>query len=334
MSDCRNSRTQRNYHISGMDGGSHRGHAGSMKVPIGLHLTNFSFRGVGERDRLRQAVAIAVAAEEAGFDSLWVNDHLIEGQPPNQGDARPEAYIYLATVAANTSRLRLGALASSIFFRNPALLARMVVSLNDASRGRAVLGVGAGHPRTEVEHLAFGFDFPPIRERMDRLEAILPEIRRLIGDSIPILVAGSGEHRLLRIVARYGDMCNLSMPSGDTLEMVRHRLHVLAAHCASVGRDYASVTKTYKALLQQDGDASTDFREGRFGGEHIREGAQAFVDAGIDEVIVQIEDVDNLDNVRSAAEALAGLRPRPSVNRTAISDAISAVHQKSIDHPI
>ena len=324
--DCRNSRTRRNYHISGMDDGSLRGHAGSMKVPIGLHLTNFSFRGVGERDRLRQAVAIAVAAEEAGFDSLWVNDHLIEGHPPNQGGARPEAYMYLATVAANTSRLKLGALASSIFFRNPALLARMVVSLNDASRGRAVLGVGAGHPRTGAEHLAFGFDFPPIHERMDRLESILPEIRKLIGDSIPILVAGSGEHRLLRIVARYGDMCNLSMPSGDTLEVVRHRLNVLAAHCASVGRDYASVTKTYKAMLQQNMDAGTDFREGRFGDAHIREGAQAFVDAGIDEVIVQIEDVDNLDNVRSAAEALARLRPRPSVNRT----AISAVDEKSI----
>lgn len=326
--DSRNNRTQWNYQISGMDGSSLRGHAGTMKVPIGLHLTNFSFRGVGERDRLRQAVAIAVAAEEAGFDSLWVNDHLIEGQPPNQGGARPEAYVYLATVAANTSRLRLGALASSIFFRNPALLARMIVSLNDASRGRAVLGVGAGHPRTEQEHLAFGFDFPSIGERMDRLEAVLPEIRQLIGDSIPILVAGSGEHRLLRIVARYADMCNLSMPSGDTLEIVRHRLGVLAAHCSSVGRDFTSITKTYKAMLQQHVDTDIDFRQGRFGGDRIGEGAQAFVDAGIDEVIVQIEDGENLDNVRSAAKALAGLTPRPSAKLSAISKAASPFGQR------
>jgi len=281
-----------------------------MKVATGLHLTNFSFPGVAEVDRFDHALAVARAAEEAGFDTLWVNDHLIEGQPPNPGGARPDVYIYLATVAAHTSRIRLGALASSIYFRNPAVLARMVVTLNEASKGRAILGVGAGHPMTESEHRRFGLDFPPIRERIDRLEATLPQLRELVG-SIPIMVAGSGEHRMLRVVARYGDICNLSMPSGDTVEVTRHRLDVLKAHCAAVGRDYSTITKTYKGLLAPDGASAGDDHRGVFGGDaqSILRGAQEFIDLGIDELIVQMAEVHDLAAIRSAGEVLAGLKP-------------------------
>jgi len=147
---------------------------------------------------------------------------------------------------------------------------------------------------------------------MDRLESALPEMRMLAGPSVPILVAGSGEHRLLRIVARHADLCNLSMPSGDTLEMVRHRLGVLEAHCRSVGRDYRQISKTYKAIVSPGGEAA-DSSQGRFSGSasDIRDGAQAFVDAGIDEVIVQIEGVENLEAISSVGAALAGLR-RPA----------------------
>jgi alkanesulfonate monooxygenase SsuD/methylene tetrahydromethanopterin reductase-like flavin-dependent oxidoreductase (luciferase family) len=146
---------------------------------------------------------------------------------------------------------------------------------------------------------------------MDHLEAVLPEIRREVA-GIPVLVAGSGEHRLLRIVARYADCCNLSMPAGDTLEMVRHRLDVLAAHCTAVGRDYASITKTYKAMLHL-GDTRLDAGSGRLSGDAdtIRSEAQALVDAGIDELIVQVDGVENLDRVAKAAAALGGLR-RPA----------------------
>ena len=311
------------YHLSGMEPVPVEAQADGMKVKTGLHLTNFSFPGVSETDRLDHAVAIAVAAEDAGFDTLWVNDHLIEGQPPNQGGPRPETYVYLATVAAHTSRIRLGALASSIFFRNPALLARMVVTLDQTSRGRAILGVGAGHPMTEGEHQMFGMDFPAIKLRMDRLEAVLPDLRRLLGGSIPIMVAGSGEHRLLRIVARYADMCNLSMPSGDTLEMVRHKLDVLQAHCSSVERDYSTITKTYKAVLSMSDPSNGDFKQGVFTGdaEPVREGAQAFIDAGIDEVIVQIKNVHDLAAISQAGQALMGLRPRHNGTAVAIRTA-------------
>jgi alkanesulfonate monooxygenase SsuD/methylene tetrahydromethanopterin reductase-like flavin-dependent oxidoreductase (luciferase family) len=281
-----------------------------MKVSTGLHLTNFSFPGVAEVDRFDHALAIARAAEDAGFDTLWVNDHLIEGQPPNPGGSRPDVYMYLATVAAHTSRIRLGALASSIYFRNPAVLARVVVTLNEASKGRAILGVGAGHPMTESEHRRFGLDFPPLRERIDRLEATLPQLRELVG-SIPIMVAGSGEHRMLRVVARYGDMCNLSMPSGDTVEVTRHRLDVLKAHCAAVGRDYSTITKTYKGLLAAEGAPAGDDHGGVFSGDarSILRGAQEFIDLGIDELIIQMGEVHDLAAIRSAGEMLAGLKP-------------------------
>ena len=280
-----------------------------MKVKTGLHLTNFSFLGIAEVDRFNHALAIARAAEDAGFDTLWVNDHLIEGQPPNPGGSRPDVYMYLATVAAHTSRIRLGTLASSIYFRNSAVLARVVVTLNEASRGRAILGVGAGHPMTESEHRRFGFDFPPIGERIDHLEAALPQLRELVG-SIPIMVAGSGEHRMLRVVARYGDMCNLSMPSGDTVAMTRHRLDVLRAHCDAVGRDYSSIIKTYKGLLAPE-DAPGDDHRGIFGGgaRSILRGAQEFVNLGIDELIIQMGEVHDLAAIRSAGEILAGLKP-------------------------
>ena len=293
-----------------------------MRVPIGLHLTSFSFPGIADSKTLDHAVAIAVAAEEAGFGTLWVNDHLVEGQPPNQGGFRLETYVYLASVAARTSRIRLGALASSIFFRNPALLARMVVTLDQASGGRAILGVGAGHPMTETEHRTFGMDFPAIGLRMDRLEQALPEMRRLIGDAIPIMVAGSGEHRLLRIVARHGDMCNLSMPSGDTLETVDHKLGVLRAHCAAVGRDYSAITKTYKAMLSMSGPGDGDPHGGRLSGDpdQVRSGAQAFIDVGIDQMIVQIQNVHDLAAIEVAGKALSALRPRPDAVAAGKSD--------------
>jgi alkanesulfonate monooxygenase SsuD/methylene tetrahydromethanopterin reductase-like flavin-dependent oxidoreductase (luciferase family) len=284
-----------------------------MNVPIGLHLTSFAFSGVASEDRLDRALAIAQAAEAAGFDSLWVNDHLLDGPAPD-GPRRPEAYLFLCAAATATRHIRLGALASSVYFRNPMLLARMAVTLDQVSKGRTVLGIGAGHPRTEGEHAAFGFDFPPLRQRMDHLEAVLPEIRREVG-RIPILVAGSGEHRLLRIAARYADYCNLSMPAGDTLELVRHRLGVLATHCRAVGRDYTSITKTYKAMLRLGG-TSVDAATGQLTGDadSIRRGAQAFVDAGVDEIIVQVEGVEELDRVAEAAAALRGvMRPVEAV---------------------
>src|SRR5207253_2727376 len=135
-----------------------------------------------------------------------------------------------------TNRLRLGILATSVLYRQPTLLAKMITTLDALSDGRAILGIGAGHPRTESEHQEYGYDFPSVAERMAVLEDALVLIRSMIGRTpvdgapacwprsvgadIPILVAGSGEQRLLRIAALHADMVNLSFPSGDTLERI------------------------------------------------------------------------------------------------------------------
>src|ERR1035437_6297793 len=100
--------------------------------------------------------------------------------------------------------------------------------------------------------------------------------------------------------------------AGDTLEMVRHKLDVLQGHCSAVERDYTTITKTYKAVLSMSGPGDADFKQGLFTGdaEQVRAGAQAFVDAGIDEVIVQIKNVHDLTAIGQAGQALAGQRAR------------------------
>jgi alkanesulfonate monooxygenase SsuD/methylene tetrahydromethanopterin reductase-like flavin-dependent oxidoreductase (luciferase family) len=276
----------------------------AMKRRIGLHLTSFTFRGVEPARRIEHALAIVRAADQSGFDSLWLNDHLVETMGPERGSPRPETYVFLTAAASVSSRLTLGALASSIYFRSPALLARIAVTLHAVAGGRTVLGVGAGHPMTEAEHRAFGLDFPPIKERMDRLEAVVPQLREMTGGGIPILVAGSGEHRLLRIVARHAGLCNLSSPAGDSLDVVRHKLDVLRAHCAAVGRDYAEIRKTYKGMLFLGQDPAADPATGTFTAANAREGAAGFFKAGIDEVVVQVASLAEPNHVEAAAAAL------------------------------
>jgi alkanesulfonate monooxygenase SsuD/methylene tetrahydromethanopterin reductase-like flavin-dependent oxidoreductase (luciferase family) len=234
---------------------------------FGLHLTDFStpeFAGDGLLDAVTD---IATALELVpAFTTLWLTDHLQYLGPAGAGAPMPEAYSLLNAVAARTSRLQLGVLATSVAYRQPALLAKQIATLDALSGGRAILGIGAGHPRTEAEHRAYGYEFPGIAQRMDLLERALEKIRPMIAatasvDSpannprpvrpggVPVLVAGSGEQRLLRIAARHADQINLSFPSGDTFDRIEHKRRVLATHCATVGRDPDEIAVTYKAVV-------------------------------------------------------------------------------------
>jgi len=305
---------------------------GMARTRFGLHLTDFShpaWAGDQLLPRLR-AVCQALEASET-FDTLWLPDHLHHLGPEGPGASRPETMMLLAAAAASTSRLRLGLLVASATFRHPALLVKMVTTLDVLSGGRAVLGLGAGHPRTEVEHRAYGIPFPPLGERMDRLEDALRLTRAMLrGDGppnapapigpLPVMVGGSGEHRLLRLVARYADMCNLSGPSGDDLSGIPHKLDVLERHCAAVGRDRRDITVTYKGVLivapTADGarQAWETYCAARgwpprmpaFVGTHEQVGSQvaAFLDAGVDEVIVEVPDCHDRDSMRDADRAL------------------------------
>src|ERR671933_1299340 len=241
-----------------------------MRAPItlSLHLPNFNYPGVEPDGLFEHLAQIAQTAEESGFSSITVMDHLhqIPGVGPRT-NWMLEGNTVLAALAARTEKLALGLLVSGVMYRNPALLAKITTTIDVISGGRAVLGLGAGW--YEEEHLAYGYGFPPLKERFERLEDalricramfteeeptvegkhhavrnILNNPRPLRGD-IPILVGGSGERKTLRLVAQYADGCNVF---GD-VERVKHLMSVLDGHCEDVGRDPGEITRTRMASV-------------------------------------------------------------------------------------
>ena len=210
-------------------------------------------------DRWRRIIR---TTEDLGFESLFRSDHFFSLSGPHDRDAL-ETFISFVLVAEESSRIRFGPLVSSMTFRHPSLLARMAAQIDLLSDGRFILGMGAGW--NVPEHEAFGLPFPPVRERMDRLEEGIQVVRALWGDGpvsfdgryyqlkdaecfpkpaqspAPILVGGSGEKRTLRIVAKYADEWNAV---GQTIEGYRHKNEVLLGHCDAVGRDASTIRRS------------------------------------------------------------------------------------------
>jgi alkanesulfonate monooxygenase SsuD/methylene tetrahydromethanopterin reductase-like flavin-dependent oxidoreductase (luciferase family) len=305
---------------------------GMARKRFGLHLTDFTDPAWAGTQLLPRLTTVCRALEDSdAFGTLWLPDHLLHLGPGGPAAPRPESMMLLAAAAARTSSLRLGLLVASATFRHPALLVKMVTTLDVLSGGRAVLGVGAGHPRTEVEHRTYDIPFPPLGDRMDRLEEALRLTRAMLrGDGppnspapvgpLPIMVGGSGERRLLRLVARYADMCNLSSPAGDGLATIPHKLDVLDRHCAAVGRDRREITVTYKSLLFVAASEAAARRawdaygaprglppamEALVGtAEQVGRQVAALLDAGVDEVIVELPDPHDPGALHEASGAL------------------------------
>jgi alkanesulfonate monooxygenase SsuD/methylene tetrahydromethanopterin reductase-like flavin-dependent oxidoreductase (luciferase family) len=214
-----------------------------------------------------ELAATARDIERLGYDSLWSNDHFFPAagaratSPEGVDGPFLEGWITLAGFAAVTTRIPLGVLVSGAGYRNPALLVKMATALDHVSGGRMTLGLGAGwHGR---DHRAFGFELPPVRERLDRLDEQSAAVRALLdGEAVtiagrwvqldgarndppplgplPLLIGGSGEKRTLRIVARDADAWN---GEGDS-ETYAHKCAVLDAHCAVLGRDPGAIRRT------------------------------------------------------------------------------------------
>src|SRR3954452_9157457 len=239
---------------------------GAMTTPwFGLHLPLYSFPDTPTEGIFDRVVAQAKAAEAAGFSLVTVMDHL--NQIPGigtQDEPMLEGWSVLAALSRETKKVRLSTLVTGVTYRNPALLAKTATTLDVISGGRAVFGVGAAW--FEAEHHSFGFDFPPIKERMDRLDEALSIIRGMfaherssfqgrffkVQDVInaprpvqpggpPILVGGGGEQRTLRIAAKYADMTHW-FPLG--MEMLAHKNEVLEGYCAEIGRDASTIERT------------------------------------------------------------------------------------------
>ena len=234
---------------------------------FGVQLPNFS--GFDPPELFGHVAGLATAAEEAGFDSVWVMDHFFQ-LPSLGGPDQPmlEAYTLLGALAARTRRVQLGTLVTGVTYRNPGTLAKIVTTLDVISRGRAILGIGGAW--YDVEHQGLGIDFPGAGVRLDMLEEAVQVCRAMFtGDDVSfsgshyqldharnlprpvqpggpkIMIGGGGEKRTLRLVARYADMCNVT---GDVSTLAR-KIGVLRRHCAEVGRDPAEVGVTWMTPL-------------------------------------------------------------------------------------
>jgi alkanesulfonate monooxygenase SsuD/methylene tetrahydromethanopterin reductase-like flavin-dependent oxidoreductase (luciferase family) len=205
----------------------------------------------------------AIRIDELGYEHLWTWDHLhaIFGDP-----YQPifEGYMTLAAWAKVTRRARLGLLVGANTFRNPALVAKMAVTLDHISGGRAILGIGGAW--FETEHTEFGIDFGHSPgERLTWMDEAVDAMRRLLAgetvtsppggryhlrdlrlqplpvqDRLPIMIGGSGERKTLRTVAKSADMWNAM----GSVEKLRHKLSVLRTHCDTVGRDVGEIELT------------------------------------------------------------------------------------------
>jgi F420-dependent oxidoreductase-like protein len=238
---------------------------------LGLQVVRFDWPGSPENTGAKLA-EIGRAAETAGFYSLWVMDHFYQIAPRLGPADAPmlEGYSALHFLAGHTARIKLGTLVSGVIYREPAFLVKQASTLDVLSGGRAYFGIGAAW--YEAEALGLGFRFPAVRERFERLEEALQIAKQLwAGDRSPyhgrhyrleqpinspqpltrphppILIGGSGEKKTLRLVAQYGDGCNLFTRAGN--EELARKLEVLRRHCDRLGRDYDQIEKTSLATI-------------------------------------------------------------------------------------
>ena len=260
---------------------------------------------------------VAKAADKDGYESIWMVDHFHTVPMPSQ-EVTFETWMSLAAMARDTRRVRIGQIVTCNSYRNPALLAKMASTFDVLSHGRLNFGIGAGW--YEHEYRAYGYPYPDAPERLrmlrEALQVILAmwtqeeatfkgtyyQVRGAINQPkgvqkphIPILIGGGGEKVTLRLVAQYGDACNVL---GD-LETIRHKLAVLKTHCETLGRDFATIhctTGTVCSIAEDDETAlallpppvRNQLRDTSLVGspQTIRQRIAALEDAGIQELIL------------------------------------------------
>lgn len=244
-------------------------------MKIGLQIPVFTWPG-GPAAIAGKLAEIGRTADEAGFASIWVMDHFFQIAPGlgKASDPMFEGYGALSYMAAVTKKARLGTLVTGVHYRHPGFLIKQVTNLDVLSGGRANFGVGAGWYERESKGL--GFPFPPVATRFEWLEETLQiaqqmwakgqpeEVQPYQGRHFqltepinspqplskphpPIMIGGMGEKKTLRMVAQYGDACNLFARVGE--DGLRHKLDILAGHCQALGRPYEEIERTCLATV-------------------------------------------------------------------------------------
>jgi F420-dependent oxidoreductase-like protein len=237
-----------------------------MTIRLGYQIPNFTYPGIGVENLFDTVAAQAKEAEAAGFDTVLVMDHFYQlpgiGAPEN---AMLEAYTTLGALASVTSTIQLSTLVTGNTYRNPALLAKTVTTLDVVSKGRAILGIGAGW--FEREHHDYGFEFGTFGQRFERLEEALTIIAPMLkGEqasldgkwytargamnnprlrpTVPIMLGGSGEQKTFRLAARFADHMNIIC---DVTDLGR-KVAVLRQRCEEIGRDPATLATSYLVM--------------------------------------------------------------------------------------
>jgi F420-dependent oxidoreductase-like protein len=290
-------------------------------MKFGLQINSFTWPG-GAAAIGPTLARVTRAADDAGFDSIWVMDHFfqIRGLGPPEAPML-EGATALGFMAANSERARLGLMVGGIHYRPPGLWIKAVTTLDVLSGGRAWFGIGAAW--NEEESRALGFPFPPLRERFEMLEETLQMAQamwsggtgsgeafrgthftatRLLNSPqsisrprVPIMIGGGGERKTLRLVAQYADACNVF---GDTTR-IAHKYAVLREHCERLGRPYDEIERSTLQSVDLDAQSADELVE-RFG---------RLGEAGAQHILISVRGVSDVSRLeRLGAEVLPQLR--------------------------
>jgi F420-dependent oxidoreductase-like protein len=283
-------------------------------------------------------------AERLGYDSIWVYDHF-HTVPTQELEKSFECWTITAGLVRDTSTVRVGQMVTCNNYRNPALLAKMASTVDVMSHGRLDFGIGAGW--YEEEFVAFGYPFPDGPERLRMLDEALQIIRAMWTEPYatfegkhyqvrgainepkgvqkpypPLWIGGSGEKVTLKLVAKYGDACNISV--GNDVQEYKRRYDILRQHCENVGREYNEIIKSahvFYTMIEpgQDpekaserwrrGRSFEDYSKGTFVGtpEQIREHVEQMIEAGTEYVVIYFRnDLTNFDVITTFADEVMG----------------------------
>ncbi len=291
-------------------------------MKFGLQISSFTWPG-GPEQLAPTLARIVRAADDAGFDSIWVMDHFFQirsvGRPE---EPMLEGMTALGWIAAHSERARLGLLVGGVHYRHPGLWVKAATTLDVLSGGRAWFGIGAAWNQDESE--ALGFPFPPLGVRFELLEdtlrvahamwagergteedlqgrqyratRLLNSPQSLSRPRIPIMIGGGGEQKTLRLVAQYADACNVF--GGP--EKIHHKYEVLRRHCEAIGRPFDEIERS----TLQNVNVAPDGAGGAETPAQVTDRFAELGDAGAQHVLFSVRDVWQTDKLELLGRTL------------------------------
>ncbi|MCW4023653.1 MAG: TIGR03560 family F420-dependent LLM class oxidoreductase [Candidatus Bathyarchaeota archaeon] len=311
------------------------------KLNFGVFLPFYGYKMPSNpAEQISTLKQIVLKCEKLGYDSVWIDDHLMYKNMPIL-----EAWTTLSALATQTRKIRLGTMVTCNPYRNPALLAKMAATVDILSNGRLDVGIGAGVQKKE--HNAYGITFPQTASRIERLGETLEIMKKLWTEQTanfsgkyyklknavcepkplqkphpPLVVGGSGEKLTLKVTAKYADRFDWGFI--PTLEEYQHKLFVLERHCKEVGRNFEEIEKScwpgyqvvigedqksFKAhaeKLMQKGTSLEDFKKTNLAGtpEECREKLAVFEDLGVSYFMLFFSDLPDFANLELFAKTV------------------------------